>query len=138
MAINSVNETAISLPFVINSYGKVQTTIDQKKIWADRVYSVIGTLLSERVMRPNFGSDAAKELLSTTEKMTATVDSSVRLAFINFLPLLTLQEIESNYDFSSNVLTIDLTYSLPNQEVVYSNIGFAQLSGNNPIYEENL
>jgi hypothetical protein len=138
MTINSVNEIAISLPFIIDSYGKVQTTIDQKKIWADRVYSVIGTLLTERVMRPNFGSDAAKELLSTTEQMVSNVNTSVRLAFISFLPALSLQDIDSTYDSSSNLLTISITYSLPNQEVVYSNIGFAQLSGNNPIYEETL
>lgn len=126
------------MPFTINSYGKVQTTIDQKKIWADRVYSVIGTLLSERVMRPTFGSDAAKELLSSEEIMIANVENSVRLAFLKFLPVLNLSDVTSSYDSSSNILNIEIIYSLPNQEVVSEKIGFAQLTGNNPIYEETL
>lgn len=126
------------MPFTINSYGKVQTTIDQKKIWADRVYSVIGTLLSERVMRPTFGSDAAKELLSSEEVMIANVENSVRLAFLKFLPVLNLSDVTSSYDSSSNILNIEIIYSLPNQEVVSEKIGFAQLTGNNPIYEETL
>jgi phage baseplate assembly protein W len=129
---------AISLPFTINSYGKVQTTIDQKKIWADRVYSVIGTLSSERVMRPTFGSDAAKELLSSEEVMITNVENSVRLAFLKFLPTLNLLDISASYDRSSNIINIEIVYSLPNQEIVNEKIGFAQITGNNPIYEETL
>jgi len=138
MAINAVNEVAITLPFSISSYGKVQTTTDFRKIWADRVYSVIGTLITERVMRPDFGSDAAKELLSTEEAMVKTVEDGARIAFIKFLPSLTLEDLVASYDTSSNILKIDISYSLPNQETVYETIGFAQISGNNPITEENL
>lgn len=138
MAFKSTNEIAITLPFTITSYGKVQTTTDQKKIWADRVYSVLGTLITERVMRPDFGSNAAKEFLSTEEAMTIAVDDAARRAFITQLPSLTLEEVVSSYDKSSNILTIDISYSLPNKEVVYDTVGFAQIFGNNPITEEIL
>ena len=138
MAINTVAELTISFPFTINSYGKVDTTLDQKKIWADRVYAVIGTLLTERVMRPKFGSDTAKELLSTEEEATSNAERSIKLAFATQLTSLTLSDVVAKYDTSTNILTIDITYSLPNQETVYSNIGFAILSGNAPIYEESL
>lgn len=138
MPFNSTNEVAITLPFTITSYGKVQTTTDQKKIWADRVYSVLGTLITERVMRPDFGSNAAKELLSTEEAMTIAVEDAARRAFITQLTSLTLEDVVSSYDKSSNILTINISYSLPNREIVYETIGFAQIFGNNPITEELL
>lgn len=138
MIISSANELVISFPFSIDQYGKVKTTTNYEKIWADRVYAVIGTLLSERVMRPQFGSNAAKELLSTQDVTVNNVDSSVKEAFVNYLPSLTLNEITSAYDYQTNILTIDISYSLPNHELVYKTYGFVKLSGNNPIYEENI
>ena len=51
-----MSEIAMSLPFSIDPYGKVSSTTDQKKIWADKVRSVLGTALRERVMLPTFGT----------------------------------------------------------------------------------
>jgi phage baseplate assembly protein W len=50
-------EKTIALPFSVDPYGKVTVASDQSKIWADRVRSVIGTFLRERVMRPEFGTN---------------------------------------------------------------------------------
>ena len=44
-------EKTLALPFSVDPYGKISVTSEQSKIWADRVRSVIGTTLRERVMR---------------------------------------------------------------------------------------
>ena len=77
-------ERAISLPFSIDSYGNVASTKDQSKIWADRVRSVVGTTVGERLMRPDFGTSipfatfSGRELVAeiTRQELFASFEST--------------------------------------------------------------
>ena len=131
-------EVAISLPFQIDSYGKVGSTIEQPKIWADRVRSVIGTSLRERVMRPNFGTVIPFALFETSDVASNEIAAEVRSAFLKFLPTLTLQEVTAEFDDVNNVITASLIYALPNDEIVTTTIGVVILRGKTPPIQELL
>ena len=129
-------EKAISLPFSIDSFGKISTTTDQAKIWADKVRSVLGTSIRERVMRPTFGTLIPFSLFNSIENAVDELEDEVRRAFSKQLQLLSLSSVDIEQNTYTNDLKITVVYSLPNQEVVKTSIGYVSIQGTTPIYEE--
>lgn len=136
MAIQN-SERSISLPFSIDSYGNVSSTKDQSKIWADKVRSVIGTTVGERIMRPDFGTNIPYATFDGKELVAEITKRELFVSFSKFLPALTLQNVEVTVSEDAYVYA-DVTYALPNQEEVTMTVGLAYISGNAPIYEESL
>jgi phage baseplate assembly protein W len=131
-------EKAISLPFAIDAYGKVAQTQDQSKIWADRVRSVIGTTLRERVMRPTFGTIIPYAMFENEDNAQSEIEVEVTRAFTEQLPLLSLSSVTSSADQYTNTLSVEVVYSLPNNEVVSTVVGLVLIQGAEPIYQELL
>lgn len=130
-------EKALSLPFSIDSFGKVSDTSDFKKIWADRVRSVIGTALRERVMRPDFGTDIPSSVFETTEDADVQIKAEVINAFNDQLQALTLDSTTTTFDEFTGIMNVDITYALPNDEVTSTSIGLVSIAGTSPVYEES-
>ena len=133
-----MSEVSLSLPFSVDPYGKITSTTDQSKIWADRVRSVIGTALKERVMRPTFGTRIPFTVFNTEEDADSEINREVVQAFNEQLALLKLQNVTTSFDTFTGIINIIITYALPNDIEVSTNIGIATIQGNNPIYEETL
>ncbi len=136
MAEIKVGEVAISLPFGINEFGSVQVATSQEKIWADRVRSAVGTSLSERIMRPDYGTEIPTTALANVEASEELIRSQIELAFVRDLTLLKLSSVEPVYDVSTSTLQVEVTYELPNRQTETVTLGFASLSGNFPITED--
>jgi phage baseplate assembly protein W len=132
------DEVAISLPFSIDPYGKVSQTKDQSKIWADKVRSVVGTAVNERVMRPLFGTDIPLAICENQDSAADIVQDLVTTSFNTQLPRLDLQSVNTAFDSFTGTINLEIIYALPNEEVVSPTIGFIALSGNLIPYEENL
>lgn len=129
-------EITMSLPFMIDSYGKVNTTDQQSKIWTDRVRSVIGTALGERVMRPEFGTEIPFAEFQTTEDAASQIETTVLQSFEQQLSRLRLQEVTTAFDEYTGAMNVSIVYALPNQDIVTTTLGFASIRGNNPPIEE--
>lgn len=129
-------ERAISLPFSIDSFGVIGTTTDQAKIWADRVRSILGTSLRERVMRPTLGTLIPYALFNDIDNAIYEIEDEAQKAFERQLPLLTLVSVDVNEDSYTNTLTLTITYNLPNKETVKTTIGYISVQGTLPAYEE--
>jgi phage baseplate assembly protein W len=129
-------EVTLSLPFMIDSYGKLNTTDQQSKIWTDRVRSVIGTALGERVMRPEFGTEIPFAEFQTAEDAASQIETTVLQSFEQQLSRLRLQEVTTNFDDYTGAMNVSIVYALPNQDIVTTTLGFASIRGNNPPIEE--
>ena len=129
-------EVTIQLPFSIDPYGKVSQTTSQSKIWADRVRSVIGTTLRERVMRPQFGTIIPYALFESSGTAVSEVTAEVSKAFTTQLPLLRLKNVNVTIDEYTNILDTEIVYDLPNNEQVVTNVGLILLQGTTPPYQE--
>jgi phage baseplate assembly protein W len=131
----STSETAIYLPFQFDELGNVRKTYDQEKIFADRVSSVIGTAVGERVMRNDFGTSIRSSLFGTQSAMEDIIEETVREAFTNLLPLLSLGDITYTHDEVQNTMEVSITYALPNRQIsnvmVPVTVGNISISGNN-------
>ena len=137
-----ISEIAMTLPFTISAYGSVAQTTDQNKIWADRVRSVVGTLVGERVMRPKFGSNIPQNIFENESDkqstLAAKLEDEIDGVFAKFLPLLTLNSVQVSFDDFENVVTAEIIYSLPNEELVTTNLGISTISSTSPITQETL
>lgn len=131
-------EVAISLPFRIDPYGKVAVSRDQQKIWADRVRSVLGTALKERVMQPLFGTEIPYSVFHTEDDASTLIERETQAAFETQLPLLSLQSVTTTFDEFTGIISVSTVYDLPNNTQVETVIGIAYIQGTNPIYQETL
>lgn len=130
-------ETAMTFPFAIDDKGNVARTVDQNKIWSDRVQIAIGTRVGERVMRTDFGSKISRGLFDTVSSMETLVREDLSALFTYQFPVLKLEQVETSYDETTGALTVSVTYSLPNKTTISSTavVGTVTLSGNRQPYE---
>jgi uncharacterized protein len=131
-------EIGISLPFSIDSYGKINVTDQQPKLWADRVRSVIGTAIGERVMRPEFGSEISYAEFKTSDDAAAQIENTVSHSFETQLSRLRLQSVTTSLDEYTGNLNVTIIYALPNQELVTTTLGFVSVNGTNPTVKETM
>ncbi len=131
-------EVAISLPFRLDPFGKIVTANTQEKIWGDRVRGVVGTTFRERVMRPNYGTELVEKLFTNLEETKLQIDAAVEDAFDNFLPDLTLVNVDVVEALESGTVNVDITYQLPNKKNTTVSIGYVQIQGANPLFEQLL
>jgi phage baseplate assembly protein W len=131
-------EITISLPFRVDPYGKIAVSSDQQKIWADRVRSVLGTALRERVMQPLFGTEIPSSVFNTQEDAAILIERETQSAFELQLPLLNLQAVTTTFDEFTGIINVSTVYDLPNNTQVETVIGVAYIQGTNPIYQETL
>lgn len=131
-------EETISLPFLIDAYGKVSSTTDQSKIWSDRVRFVIGTNLQERIFRPDFGTLVPKAFMEQQDVAEELIIAEIERAFPIQLSLLTLNAVEVSFDEYTSTTHVNVIYGLPNGEVTNTAVAVAYIDGNNPAVQENL
>lgn len=131
-------EKTIALPFSIDQYGKVSETSEQTKIWADRVRSVVGTTIRERVMRPEFGGTIAFTVFESQEKAEEAIKTDVSEVFDAQLSLLRLDAVTVSLDETTGTITVEIIYGLPNDKLVTTSIGLVSIIGNNPPIQEML
>lgn len=131
-ANNLVSEYTVSLPFSISNSGKVSVTESQNDIWADRVLTVIGTNLGERVMNPFFGSKVALQTYDNSTTAAEGIKLAVSECFSTWLPLLVLEDVITSFDTSTSTLSIEVIYQLPNQDRVSTIIGNVAIRGDTP------
>jgi phage baseplate assembly protein W len=131
-------EIAISLPFSLDAYGRITSTESQQKIFSDRVLSVIGTNLKERVMLVEFGTTITSYLYGSIEKAISSIPGEIEQAFAKFLPTLTYSNTTVIYDEQTGTLLLDIIYELPNGETNSTTLEIVAIASKNPPVQETL
>lgn len=131
----TTQEYAISLPFRIGLSGNVESTTDQSAIWGARVLTVLGTAISERVQRYYFGSKIHFELFMTQEDAESKIKEAIGNAFGDYLPLLTLDNVATDFNAYEGTLSVRVYYRLPNNSKQSTLLGNILLDRNFPAQE---
>lgn len=114
----------ISYPFSIDTRGKVAVSEDPRKIWQDRVRAVVNTQVGDRVMRPGFGSKTEESVMNLGTPAAGELVQNIKAAFINWLPALGVQNINTSMDSSNAVLTVDIWFTLPSGALTNTSVTF--------------
>jgi hypothetical protein len=107
----------ITLPFKIDSYGRVANTRDAKQIWRDRVRVVLLTRFGERLLRPSFGSGVLNAVFEPETISLEMIKRTVTIAFNEQLNSLNLIEMNSAYNPTTGGLELTVSYKLPSAEL---------------------
>jgi len=105
-----MTERAISLPFSFDSSGALSYTTDEKKILQDRVVLVVMSRLSERVMRPTFGSTAPDAAFESQETAESSIKQAITVGFSQWLKPLTLTKTIVEIDPIDGYLVATVQY----------------------------
>ena len=107
---------SISIPFQIDGYGKVASNDLPERVWANRVRSVMGTPVGQRVMNPSFGSNLPRNLMSAP--VPGFIDTAVRSAASQWLPDINISSVQvSDNTTTDTELNVEIVYEIPQSQV---------------------
>ena len=104
---------AISFPFTLNPFGKTTSTILQEKIYQDRILTLLSTAVGERPMRPDYGTNIGVAMFENQGKIEAAISQAVRSAVSNWIPEVTVENINVIKFLDSGQVAVELNVTLP-------------------------
>jgi phage baseplate assembly protein W len=110
---------SIALPFRFTESGGVDTTVNDSKMWSDRVLSAIFTRPSERVMRYSYGSEVSGLVFEPESVAIKEAEITISEAFGQWLPDLKLLSVTAAIEtgeLADNALVVSIEYVLPSGE----------------------
>jgi len=125
----SFKESTIAFPFKIDSSGSVASITDSRAIYAAKVRAVIGTLITQRVMRPRFGCRLNEVVWNNEVFIRKNVNEFVAQAFNVWLPMLYFTNATVSTVSNTGEINIEIFYELPNREETSAIIGIIGLNG---------
>jgi hypothetical protein len=104
---------SIGFPFSIDASGSISFTEDESVIWENRVRCVLLTNVSERVMRPDFGSRLSDLVYENDFGQTKIAEKAASAAFTKWFPSLKLDSVLAVADSVNGGLLVQVDYTLP-------------------------
>jgi phage baseplate assembly protein W len=104
---------AISYPFTLNVFGETTSTTDQKKIYTDRVLTLLSTAIGERPMRPTYGTNLALAMFENQGVAEVAIPAAIRSAIATWLPELTVNEINIKNFNDGGKVEVELLLTFP-------------------------
>jgi len=128
--ITDSKEATIEFPFRISKTGTIATVTDQKTIWSNKVTAVLGTFVTERVMRSDFGSRINEAFWNTETFSLNNIEPFIQEAFAKWLPTIELMSVSISNINTQGYLYVTVVYALPNNETATTTVGAVAVSGN--------
>jgi hypothetical protein len=104
---------AISYPFTLDPFGKTASTTDQRKIYQDRVLTLLSTAIGERPMRPTYGTNIATAMFENQGNVEKAINDAIRSAISTWIPDLTVNNILIKGFLDTGAVTVELNVTLP-------------------------
>lgn len=104
---------AISFPFTLDPFGKTSSTTDQRKIYQDRVLTLLSTAVGERPMRPTYGTNIATAMFENQGNVEKAINDSVRSAISKWIPEVTVNDVIIKGFLDTGAVTVELNVTLP-------------------------
>jgi phage baseplate assembly protein W len=104
---------AISYPFTLDPFGKTTSTTDQRKIYQDRVLTLLSTAVGERPMRPTYGTNMAVAMFENQGKVEDAINQAIRSAVSTWIPELTVEKINVKNFLDTGAVTVEVNVTLP-------------------------
>jgi phage baseplate assembly protein W len=104
---------AISYPFTLNVFGETTSTTDQRKIYTDRVLTLLSTTIGERPMRPTYGTNLALAMFENQGVAEVAIPAAIRSAIATWLPELTVNEINIKNFNDGGKVEVELLLTFP-------------------------
>lgn len=104
---------SISFPFTLDPFGKTTSTTDQRKIYQDRVLTLLSTAVGERPMRPTYGTNIAAAMFENQGRVEDAINEAIRTAISTWIPELTVSNIKVIGFLDGGAVNVELNVTLP-------------------------
>jgi phage baseplate assembly protein W len=109
----SAGMKAITYPFALDPFGKTASTTDQRKIFQDRVLTLLSTAVGERPMRPTYGTNIALAMFENQGNVDKAINDAIRSAISKWIPELTVNDVLIKGFLDTGAVTVELNVTLP-------------------------
>lgn len=111
-----IRQVELDQPFAVDAQGRIAFTSDPARVLRNRVRSIIGTELGERVMRPEYGVPLTSLLFEGDDEMTATIIAAdIGRALEAYEPGIIVQSVDTDSNDSlDGIINLNVTYSAAN------------------------
>jgi phage baseplate assembly protein W len=103
----------IDYPFRLDSYGRIETTSKQQKIYTDRILTLLSTIVGQRAMRPEYGVDLTRGIYESGGAYNQGLRVAITKAISQFLPLLSLQDVRITVPGEDGISKVEVSVTLP-------------------------
>jgi phage baseplate assembly protein W len=104
---------AISFPFTLDPFGKTASTTNQRKIYQDRVLTLLSTAIGERPMRPTYGTNIGVAMFENQGNVEKAINDAIRSAISKWIPELTVNKINIIGFLDTGAVSVELNLTLP-------------------------
>jgi len=104
---------AISYPFKIDTFGRLTSTEDVSKIYLDKLYTLLSTMVGSRPMRPDYGLDIRRALYENGNDEKAAILYAINQAVRKWLPMLKIEQIDVTDTSINGESTVSVQVNLP-------------------------
>lgn len=111
-----LHQIEIDLAFRVDPQGRIAFTTDSERQLRNRVVSIIGTEIGERVMRPDYGVPLRSLLFEGDDDMLATVIAGdIGRALQEYEPGVIVHSVSTDSnDALDGIINLNVTYSAVN------------------------
>lgn len=104
----------ISYPYTLDPAGLLSSTEDPKKIYLDRLLTLLSTSPGQRPMLPNYGTDVLRALYENDNQLTVSINQAVRQSVGFWMPEISIQNIEVGLPDENGEASVNILIKLPN------------------------
>jgi phage baseplate assembly protein W len=104
----------ISYPYTLDPSGLLESTEDPKKIYLDRLLTLLSTSPGQRPMLPTYGTDVLRALYENDNQLSSSISQAVRQAVGIWIPEISIQSIEVGLPDESGEASVNILIKLPN------------------------
>ena len=104
----------ISYPYTIDPSGLVSSTSDPRKVYLDRLLTLLSTSPGQRPMLPNYGTDVMRALYENDNDLTISINRAIRSAVAIWIPEISVEEVKVGLPDEFGEATVEVLIKLPN------------------------
>jgi phage baseplate assembly protein W len=121
---------AVVFPFQLDSFGRIVSTKDSNKIYMDRLLTVLSTMVYDRPIKNNYGTNLARAMYETYNRSEVAIREAIERAIGIFLPEIELESFSITEPNDQGISNVDLSVILPDSTIQSISINTGYFSSN--------
>lgn len=106
--------SAISYPFTLDGLGVLQSTSDPKKIYLDRLLTLLSTSPGQRPMLPEYGTDVLLALYENDNVVETAISQAIKSAVSIWMPEIDVENVRVSIPDEAGSVEVEIIIKLPN------------------------
>lgn len=117
--------SAISYPFTLDGLGVLNSTSDPRKVYLDRLLTLLSTSPNQRPMLPDYGTDVLQALYENGNNLETSISQAVKKAVAVWMPEINVEQVLVSVPDEDGIAEVEIIIKLPNDLITTLSISTA-------------